>query len=279
VPIELWPVPREVRAVAVVAGSVAVFEATMIALRGGTQTAVVLGEAIVLSAAAAATRRRGALFIAAGYGAVGTLLAMSRDAPLRALLTFPAAPYLVGGQAHTSALVTGAGVAALVLAAAVVMLVACGRLGLLGAAPDPVAGRPQRGPHDPVSIPLWIVGAAVVLYSAAGLLVALALLVTPTRGGFLAGHVLVTVSWTVAALALLVRGIHRAGLRIAGGALVIAAVIKLATFDLSQLDGLARVAAFLGAGLVLLAAGARYAKLVAAAHAERRAEPSQEAPT
>ncbi len=38
-----------------------------------------------------------------------------------------------------------------------------------------------------------------------------------------------------------------------------AAVLKLALFDLSALDGLARVGAFLGAGLVLLAAGARYA--------------------
>jgi uncharacterized membrane protein len=34
-------------------------------------------------------------------------------------------------------------------------------------------------------------------------------------------------------------------------------------FDLSSLDGMARVAAFLVAGLVLLGAGARYAKLVA----------------
>jgi hypothetical protein len=34
------------------------------------------------------------------------------------------------------------------------------------------------------------------------------------------------------------------------------------------LDGLARVAAFLGAGLVLLAAGTRYARLVAEAEAE-----------
>jgi uncharacterized membrane protein len=36
-------------------------------------------------------------------------------------------------------------------------------------------------------------------------------------------------------------------------------------FDLATLDGVARVVAFLGAGLVLLAAGTRYARLVAPA--------------
>jgi len=265
-PVERSPVPREVCAVAIVMGALAAFEATMIALRGGTQTAVVLSEAIVLAAAAIAVRRRSVLVAAAGFGAVGTFLALFRDAPLRALLTFPSRPYIVSGDADTAALVTGAGVSALVLVAAVVMFVAADRLDLLGPRAE--------------AAPVWITAAAIVLYGAAGLLVTGALLVTATRGGFLAGHVLVTVSWTVAALILLVRGIRQQALRVAGGALVVAAVAKLVLFDLSQLDGLARVAAFLGAGLVLLAAGTRYARLVAAAQAERaeraeRAEPDQ----
>jgi uncharacterized membrane protein len=46
-------------------------------------------------------------------------------------------------------------------------------------------------------------------------------------------------------------------------ALVVAALAKLVLFDLSSLDGMARVMAFLFAGLVLLAAGTRYARLVA----------------
>ena len=54
--------------------------------------------------------------------------------------------------------------------------------------------------------------------------------------------------------------------------LVAAAVAKLVLFDLVALDGLARVAAFLGAGLVLLAAGTRYARLVAEAE---KAPPSE----
>jgi uncharacterized membrane protein len=49
--------------------------------------------------------------------------------------------------------------------------------------------------------------------------------------------------------------------------LVAAAVAKLVLFDLVALDGIARVAAFLGAGLVLLAAGTRYARMVAEASA------------
>lgn len=244
------PVPAELRAVAAVAGAVAGFEATMIALRGGSQTAVLLGEAIALAVAAMVLRRRSVLVGAALFGAVGTLLAVVRDAPLRALVAFPSRPY-VGRGTDSSALFTGAGVSLLVLVAAVLVLVAAHRMGLLGARSEAAPG--------------WIVVAGIVLYGAASLLVTVALLVTATRSGFLAGHVAVTVSWTVAALALLVRGIRTAALRMAGGALVAAAVAKLFLFDLSQLDGLARVLAFLGAGLVLLAAGTRYARLVAAA--------------
>jgi uncharacterized membrane protein len=62
---------------------------------------------------------------------------------------------------------------------------------------------------------------------------------------------------------LLLRGIGVLPLRVTGLVLVGAAVVKLVLFDLSTLDGLARVAAFLCAGLILLAAGTRYAKLVA----------------
>jgi len=45
--------------------------------------------------------------------------------------------------------------------------------------------------------------------------------------------------------------------------LIASAVAKLVLFDLVALDGLARVAAFVGAGLLMLAAGTRYARLVA----------------
>src|SRR4029079_4850068 len=100
---------------------------------------------------------------------------------------------------------------------------------------------------------------------AAGLVIAIALLASPSRSGFVGGHAVVTVLWTVVAPALLALGVRRPALRVAGLVLVAAAVAKLVLFDLVALDGLARVAAFLGAGLVLLAAGTRYARLLAGA--------------
>jgi uncharacterized membrane protein len=127
---------------------------------------------------------------------------------------------------------------------------------------------------DPASAPLWVPAGLVGLYGATSLVVTLALLVSHDRTGFTTGHALVSVSWTVVALVLLARGIRRPALRIAGMVLVGAAVAKLVLFDLVALDGLARVGAFLGAGLVLLAAGTRYARLVAEAEAARPAGPA-----
>ena len=74
---------------------------------------------------------------------------------------------------------------------------------------------------------------------------------------------LVTLSWTVGAFVLLLRHVDSAPLRVTGLALVAAALAKLVLFDLASLSGIPRVLAFLGAGLVLLAAGARYARLTA----------------
>jgi predicted membrane protein DUF2339 len=108
----------------------------------------------------------------------------------------------------------------------------------------------------------WLVAGLAALYGASGAMLSIGLLISPDRAGFLLGHVLVTVSWTVGALALLLRGIDSVPLRVAGLALVAAALVKLVLFDLSSLDGIPRVAAFLVAGLVLLATGTRYARLV-----------------
>ena len=182
------------------------------------------------------------------------LAALAEAAPLPAQVDFPARPYLVDGRPVTGALVAGAVVSTLVLTLAIALLVAAGRVGLV---------RP-----DSRSAWLWVPVGAVGLYGAAGLVVTLALLVAPDRAGFTTGHALMTVSWTVVALVLLARGIRRPALRITGLVLVGAAVAKLVLFDLVALDGLARVAAFLGAGLVLLAAGTRYARLVAEADRE-----------
>ena len=239
-------VDRVLRTVATAAAAVALFVATQLVLDGTAVTVAVLGEALVATVAAAGIRSRVLLAVGAAFGAFATLVAITRDAPLEALLWFPYAEF---AGPSTVAEVTAAGVSVLVLALAVALLVAGGRTGLV---------RP-----DAATAPLWVPVGLVGLYGATSLVVTLALLVSPERAGFTAGHALVTVSWTVAALVLLACGISRPALRITGMVLVGAAVAKLVLFDLVALDGLARVGAFLGAGLVLLAAGTRYARMVA----------------
>ncbi len=242
--------PRAVRVVAVAAAAVALFQATLVAFDGSTATVVLLGQAIVATVLAAQLRARLPLVVGAAYGVVAVLIALGRDAPLEGIVRYPAVAYAGPG---TSPLVVGAAVSALVLVLAVALVVACARVGPAGS--------------GAAFARLWVPVGVVGLYGATSLVVTLALLVSDDRTGFTAAHALVTVSWTVLALVLLARGIRRSAPRIAGMVLVGAAVAKLVLFDLVALDGLARVAAFLGAGLVLLAAGTRYARLVAEADA------------
>jgi uncharacterized membrane protein len=246
--------PRAVRVVAVAAAAVALFQATFIAFEGSTATMLLLGQAIVAAVLAAQLRARLPLAVGAAYGVVAALIALGRDAPPEGLVRHPAVAYAGPGNP----LVVGAAVSALVLVLAVALLVAGTRIRLVRA--------------DPGSAWLWVPTGLVGLYGATSLVVTLSLLVSDDHTGFTAGHALVTVSWAMVALVLLARGIRTPVLRIAGLVLVGGAVAKLVLFDLLALDGLARVAAFLGAGLVLLAAGTRYARLVAEADAVHTAE-------
>ncbi len=232
-------------------GVLAVFEATALALAGPVFAATALGEAIALCLAAPRFRSRGMLAAAAGFGLVGVLVALVTAVPPTVLATFPSGPFVVDGRVDPGGLVAGAGIGLLLAGLAFAGPWAAYRLGLL-------ADRDAR-------IGSWTGGGVGVLYGAAATTLAVALLALPGRTGFLAGHVVITVSWTVAALVLLARGLTSLPLRTAGMSLVAAAVAKLVLFDLATLDGVARVVAFLGAGLVLLAAGTRYAKLVARA--------------
>src|SRR5699024_2438186 len=90
------------------------------------------------------------------------------------------------------------------------------------------------------------------LHGSIGIVVSLALLASPGRSGFLTGHSVASVVWAVSALVLLIRGLKPRSLRVAVLILVGAAMANLVMFDLASQDGLARVGAFLGAGLVLL---------------------------
>lgn len=248
------PLGRDARVVALAVGAVALHQATVQLLDGGDVVLAVLGEAVVFVVLAAVLRARVVLAVGAAYGVLGFLGALSQALPLRTLATFPAAPFARGATVVTSALVTGAAVALLLVALAVAVLATLRRTELLGS--------------DGGRALLWVAAGGVGLYGAAGVVVALALLISPDRSGFVVGHAVVTVSWTLLALVLLARGIRSTPLRVAGIVLVGAALAKLVLFDLLSLDGIARVGAFLGAGLVLLTAGVRYARLVAEADRE-----------
>ncbi|MFD0205152.1 MULTISPECIES: DUF2339 domain-containing protein [Saccharothrix] len=241
----LWAVgrrslPRNFSAAAGAVGVFALFQATALALDGSTRAAVVLAEALVLAFLAKVLASRGPLVGSLAFGGIGFLLTVAYAVPPRLLLDEPwrvdSAGFLVSGM-----------LTALVLGVLMVVLPwVATSLRVLGRHPFP-----------------WIAAGVVLLYAAAGVVLCAALLVSQDVTGFLFGHSIVTVSWTVAALVLLVRGIDRKSLRVAGLVLVGAAVAKLLLFDLAALDGIARVLAFIGAGLVLLTAGTRYAKLVA----------------
>ncbi|MEH3156712.1 MAG: DUF2339 domain-containing protein [Gordonia paraffinivorans] len=111
-----------------------------------------------------------------------------------------------------------------------------------------------------------IAAGVVALYGLTATVVTVGVAVGGPDAGFLAGHMAATVAWVVAAsvvLALAARmpaGPGRRAPIAAAVTLAGAAVAKLVTFDLATLDGAFRVGAFVAAGLVLLAVGARQAR-------------------
>ncbi|WP_232661317.1 DUF2339 domain-containing protein [Pseudonocardia sp. TRM90224] len=240
---------KQLRLTATIAAVVGITIATAVALDGSTYTIVVLGQAVVGAVTAYVLRSRFAMIVAIVLGVIGWVRALVVDLPLR-LLVAPELPW----YGHQHELGAGLAVAALLLVLAWAALVAGGRLGWIRPTAD--------------SAVIWVPMGLGGLYGATGVVITAALLVAPTRDAFTAGHAVVTVSWTIAALVLLARGISRTALRVAGLVLVGAAVAKLVFFDLGALDGIARVIAFLGAGLVLLAAGTKYARMVAEAERE-----------
>jgi Predicted membrane protein (DUF2339) len=247
--LSIWMVPDLPRSFTTAAGAtgmLALFQTTVIALDGDIRTAIVLAEAVLLAFLAARLNKKSALVGSIVFGVVGFLMTVGQAVPITWLLDEPRYLGIDSGD-YAAGLVT-----ALVLG--------------VFAAVAPWAALKMQVLREPARHPFpWIVSGLVLLYGAAGAVLCAALLVSPDESGFLFGHSVVTVSWTVAALFLLVKGINNKALRISGLILVGAAVVKLVLFDLSALDGVARVLAFLGAGLVLLTAGTRYAKLVASA--------------
>ncbi|MFN8099350.1 MAG: DUF2339 domain-containing protein [Dermatophilaceae bacterium] len=108
---------------------------------------------------------------------------------------------------------------------------------------------------------LLLTGAGATLVTAC---VLLGRAVDGEAGGFVVGHGLATLLWAAGAAYLLMHGLRRTAdatvsVRL-GLALAALAVGKLLLFDLAALDGIVRIAAFIGAGLALLAMGTGYAQ-------------------
>ncbi|MFD6069325.1 DUF2339 domain-containing protein [Amycolatopsis lurida] len=223
------------------AGLVAALQTTMTLFDGSARSAILIGEGVLLALVALWTKKHVALFGGLGFTVIGGMIALVFDVP-------PTLFFLIRNRPDAD-LVAAFLVALAILAVSITLPWVAHRLGLFKAAAENV-------------VP-WLVAGVCGLYGAGAMVLCGAMLAVPGRSGFLVGHVVITVSWTVAALVLLVRGISAVNLRVIGFVLVGAAVLKLVLFDLAALDGLARVAAFLIAGLVLLGAGTRYAKLVA----------------
>jgi len=126
----------------------------------------------------------------------------------------------------------------------------------------------------------WVVGGIATLYGVSTALVFTGVLL-PLPHGFVAGHTTATITWMVAALVLLGQGLGSGRLarvsRISGLVLAGAAVAKLLLFDLAALDGILRVIGFIVVGLLLIAAGTRYAKALSQQQG-KPAAPSQGPP-
>ena len=228
---------------AVVAGLAAVFEATCIACTGDVRALALLVAAALLAVVAERLGHVASLAAGVVFGASGLAVALGEAARPSYLAIAPVKR--VGLHTVVSAGTTGA----VIVVAALVLSWAAGRV---ATATDQSTARTR-----------WTLAGLVTLYGASVAVVSIGLAISPDQHGFLIGHMLVTLSWTVGAIVLLLRHTGSAPLRVAGLALVAAALAKLVLFDLGSLSGIPRVLAFLGAGLVLLAAGARYARLSA----------------
>ena len=82
--------------------------------------------------------------------------------------------------------------------------------------------------------------------------------------GGLARNMTYSIAWALFALGMLIAGIRRQlrPVRLAAIGLIGITLVKLFFFDLSQLDQLYRIGAFIGVAVVLIAASAMYQKWI-----------------
>jgi hypothetical protein len=107
------------RPVALAAGGIALFEAAAVAFDANTESAVLLGQGVVLLTVAAVLRSRRVLLVGAGFAVLGVLTVLGEQVPLSALVDFPAAPFVLGITPQREALLAAVVLSALVVVAAV----------------------------------------------------------------------------------------------------------------------------------------------------------------
>jgi uncharacterized membrane protein len=90
------------------------------------------------------------------------------------------------------------------------------------------------------------------------------------------GQAWLSAFWTVTAIGAIIVGLLRrqAAVRLGGLALLLVAIVKVWTYDLAELDELARVLSFVGLGLLLLVGSFAYARIKPEATADPEEEPS-----
>lgn len=214
--------------------------AVLVAFGGRTGGAVLLAMSVVV--AVAGRRDAIARWVAAGFGAVGGAIYLSYSPPD---LLFRA----VELTAHSAVSTIIASILAVASAVAVVWS--------------------WTGRRDDDELRLMWAGAVVVAaYASTMSTVTAGVLIGGVKGGFLAGHMVATIGWIAVAAALFAYAARQPraqrSLPIGGGlTLVAAAMAKLFLFDLGTLSGMFRVAVFIVVGLVLLAMGTGYARLLA----------------
>lgn len=138
-----------------------------------------------------------------------------------------------------------------------------------GAAVRDVAAAEAR--HTAVMAWTIVCCSLVACYGLLAVTMVLAYAISPTRAGFQAGQIMVTLLVTLVALVLLWQGFRRFILRIGGLCIALVAVAKLLLVDTGTLEALPRSLTVIGVGVLLLLAAVAY--VMALARLNASAEP------
>ncbi|WP_185981662.1 DUF2339 domain-containing protein [Skermania sp. ID1734] len=230
-----------IRIAAAVAG-LALLNVCVVVTRAETLPIALFAVSVAFLAVSFQQRARGAYFMGLAFALGGMVAYLDAVAP-DALVTADRAAAVLGVSTILASLL-GVGALALLVRQAL-------HLGLVA-----------RANAEAVCLPAAIAG----LYAASAAIIAACVAVGGTDG-FTVGHCLATIVWMLVGIAMVLWSQRTAANAHAalgtGLALVAAAVAKLFLFDLATLDGLLRAGAFLAVGLLLLAAGTRYARSLA----------------